>query len=61
MDVSENDDNIVHIFHPRKCKKFCLQIWSQKNFFGGVQSRGIISKTFLNCNKRANTPTKEPD
>ena len=32
MDVSENHDNSAHIFHPRKCEKFHLQIWSQKSF-----------------------------
>ena len=60
MTVNENDDNKALIFHPRGGEKSRLQIWSQTNFFNGVQSKGHFDKTFRNCSTRSNTPTKEP-
>ena len=59
MNVNKNDDNKVPISSKKMCEKFCLQIWSQTNFFNGVQSKGHFDKTFRNCSTRSNTPTKE--
>ena len=44
--VNKNDNNSAPIFHPRQCEKFCLQIWSQKNFLIVYNLEESLAKLF---------------